>query len=95
MSINPEGTCVQENIPEIDMTLVDPLNLMPAGDVHAFVWVYLIIHLFWAISSLTLLTSKDRFEVNKAKESSNTGKLIFQTHVKSMYDTSTFSCIYG
>ncbi|KFB51484.1 AGAP006547-PA-like protein [Anopheles sinensis] len=51
------GTCVQADIPEIDMSLVNPLNLMPAGDVHAFVWVYLIMHLFWGISSLTLLTN--------------------------------------
>uniref|UniRef100_A0A182QU48 Uncharacterized protein n=1 Tax=Anopheles farauti TaxID=69004 RepID=A0A182QU48_9DIPT len=45
------------DLPEIDMSLVEPLNLMPAGDVHAFVWVYLILHLFWGISSLTLLTN--------------------------------------
>uniref|UniRef100_A0A182PRX6 Uncharacterized protein n=1 Tax=Anopheles epiroticus TaxID=199890 RepID=A0A182PRX6_9DIPT len=51
------GTCVQPNIPSIDMSLVQQLNLMPPGDVHAFVWVYLIIHLFWGISSLTLLTN--------------------------------------
>uniref|UniRef100_A0A182M8C3 Uncharacterized protein n=1 Tax=Anopheles culicifacies TaxID=139723 RepID=A0A182M8C3_9DIPT len=51
------GTCDQPNIPAIDMSLVQPLNLMPPGDVHAFVWVYLIIHLFWGISSLTLLTN--------------------------------------
>uniref|UniRef100_A0A182K925 Uncharacterized protein n=1 Tax=Anopheles christyi TaxID=43041 RepID=A0A182K925_9DIPT len=51
------GTCVQQDIPPIDMSLVQPLNLMPPGDVHAFVWVYLIIHLFWGISSLTLLTN--------------------------------------
>uniref|UniRef100_A0A182TPS8 Uncharacterized protein n=1 Tax=Anopheles melas TaxID=34690 RepID=A0A182TPS8_9DIPT len=51
------GTCEQQNIPPIDMSLVQPLNLMPAGDVHAFVWVYLIMHLFWGISSLTLLTN--------------------------------------
>uniref|UniRef100_A0A182SCN3 Uncharacterized protein n=1 Tax=Anopheles maculatus TaxID=74869 RepID=A0A182SCN3_9DIPT len=52
------GTCEQPDIPPIDMSLVQQLNLMPSGDVHAFVWVYLIIHLFWGISSLTLLTSK-------------------------------------
>ncbi|XP_053676388.1 uncharacterized protein LOC128726598 [Anopheles nili] len=51
------GTCEQQNIPEIDMSLVQTMNLMPPGDVHAFVWVYLILHLFWGISSLTLLTN--------------------------------------
>ncbi|XP_052860997.1 uncharacterized protein LOC128268040 [Anopheles cruzii] len=51
------GTCVQTNIPGIDMTLIEPLGLLAPGDVHAFVWVYLILHLFWAISSLTLLTN--------------------------------------
>ncbi|XP_055612237.1 uncharacterized protein LOC129758686 [Uranotaenia lowii] len=52
-----EGTCFQANIPFIDMTAVRALNLLSPGDLHAWVWVYLIMHLFWAISSLTLLTN--------------------------------------
>ncbi|XP_035788293.1 uncharacterized protein LOC118464772 [Anopheles albimanus] len=51
------GTCEQPDVPSFDTTLVDQLNLFAPGDVHAFTWVYLILHLFWAISSLTLLTN--------------------------------------
>ncbi|XP_058465321.1 uncharacterized protein LOC131438933 [Malaya genurostris] len=52
-----EGTCTLTDVPVIDMTAVRELNLFPPGDVHAWVWVYLILHLLWAISSLTLLTN--------------------------------------
>lgn len=45
------------NIPVIDMTAVRELNLLSPGDIHAWVWVYLILHLLWAISSLVLLTN--------------------------------------
>ncbi|XP_058835762.1 uncharacterized protein LOC131692622 [Topomyia yanbarensis] len=52
-----EGTCTQTNIPAIDMTAVRELNLLSPGDLHAWVWVYLILHVFWAICSLLLLTN--------------------------------------
>ncbi|XP_055533509.1 uncharacterized protein LOC129723355 isoform X1 [Wyeomyia smithii] len=52
-----EGTCTMTNMPNIDMTAVRELNLLSPGDFHAWVWVYLILHIFWAISSLTLLTN--------------------------------------
>lgn len=45
------------DIPVIDMTAVRELNLLSPGDLHAWIWVYLILHIFWAISSLILLTS--------------------------------------
>nr|XP_019527423.2 uncharacterized protein LOC109399435 [Aedes albopictus] len=51
-----EGTC-EIQIPFIDMTAVRELNLLSPGDLHAWVWVYLILHIFWAISSLLLLTN--------------------------------------
>uniref|UniRef100_A0A1Q3FQW2 Putative conserved plasma membrane protein n=1 Tax=Culex tarsalis TaxID=7177 RepID=A0A1Q3FQW2_CULTA len=52
-----EGTCTMTNIPVVDMTAVRELNLLSPGDLHAWVWVYLILHIFWAISSLILLTN--------------------------------------
>ncbi|KAL9701306.1 hypothetical protein quinque_004747 [Culex quinquefasciatus] len=45
------------DIPVIDMTAVRELNLLSPGDLHAWIWVYLILHIFWAISSLILLTN--------------------------------------
>ncbi|XP_055623441.1 uncharacterized protein LOC129766865 [Toxorhynchites rutilus septentrionalis] len=52
-----EGTCGQTNIPFIDMTAVRGLNLLSPGDLQAWLWVYLMLHFFWGISSLTLLTN--------------------------------------
>ncbi|XP_039439705.1 uncharacterized protein LOC120420674 [Culex pipiens pallens] len=52
-----EGTCTMTDIPVIDMTAVRELNLLSPGDLHAWIWVYLILHIFWAISSLILLTN--------------------------------------
>ncbi|XP_062550290.1 uncharacterized protein LOC134215049 isoform X2 [Armigeres subalbatus] len=50
------GTC-SITLPLLDMSAVWALNLLSPGDLHAWVWVYLILHMFWAISSLLLITN--------------------------------------
>ncbi|KAJ6642469.1 hypothetical protein Bhyg_07420 [Pseudolycoriella hygida] len=50
------GPCYQPGLPIVDMSVLNNLNLMTPGGVHAWMWVYLFVSVFWAISSITLIT---------------------------------------
>lgn len=49
------GDCVQPGLPPIDMTILEPLNLMGPSAVNAWMWVYLVVSILWLISSITLI----------------------------------------
>jgi len=49
------GDCLQLDLPFVDFSPLDGLNLQTPGGVHAWMWVYLVVSIFWLISSITLI----------------------------------------
>jgi len=50
------GDCHQPFLPDVSFAALDSLNLMTPAGVHAWMWVYLIVSIFWLISSITLIS---------------------------------------
>lgn len=50
------GGCFQAGLPDVNLDILNDLNLMSADAVHVWVWIYLVVSIFWAISSVTLIT---------------------------------------
>lgn len=51
------GGCFQAGLPDVNLDILNDLNLMSANAVHVWVWIYLVVSIFWTISSVTLITS--------------------------------------
>jgi len=44
------GDCLQLDLPFVDFSPLDGLNLQTPGGVHAWMWVYLVVSIFWLIA---------------------------------------------
>lgn len=54
------GSCEPDDLPLTDIDSLEGLNLKSPTHVFIWMWVYMLISLLWIVSSITMITSKQK-----------------------------------